>query len=108
MEEAKGEIPDGQRFEGSGIAGCDNIKKEYTSVWVDNMSTMIMATEGTCDESGKVLTYSGEYPDPITDKTVKTKSVLRIVNHDRHVVEMYQQDPDGKEFKSMEITYTRR
>ncbi len=33
---------------------------------------------------------------------------MKMVSPDQHVLEMYQPGPDGKEYKSMEVTYTRR
>src|SRR4051812_43740182 len=36
-------------FKGMGIGGYDRVKKKYTNVWVDEMSTGMMITEGTCD-----------------------------------------------------------
>ncbi|MFQ5430276.1 MAG: DUF1579 domain-containing protein [Phycisphaerae bacterium] len=98
----------GEPFEGLGILGYDNMKKQYTSSWVDNMTTGIMADFGVCDESGKVFTFESTHPDPMTGKPVKMKSVTRVVNKDKHVFEMFREGPDGKMFKNLEITYTRK
>ena len=86
----------------------NKIKKKYVSVWADNFMSGFMLSEGTCDDSGKVITFHGEYSDPMTGKTQKDKAVFRIINNDKHVFEMYGTTPDGKEFLSLEITYTRR
>jgi hypothetical protein len=104
-QEVGGEMG-GQPFEGLGYLGYDNFKKKYVSVWMDNMGTMMMFGEGTCDAAGKVITTTGEYDDPMTGGKKKSKSVLRI-GDDKHVYEMYSYGPDGKEFLSLEITYTR-
>jgi hypothetical protein len=34
--------------------------------------------------------------------------VFRIIDRDTHVMEMYMPGQDGKEYKNMEITYTRK
>jgi len=106
-EEVEGEMEEGVKFEGLGFTGYDNLKKKYVSAWMDNMGTGMMVSEGSCDESGKVFTFVGEHIDPMTGKAGKDKTVLKIVNNDKHVMEMYMNGPDGKEFLAMEIVYTR-
>jgi hypothetical protein len=93
-------------FEGMALGGFDNFKKKYVSIWLDNMSTGFMLMEGTYDEATKTTTSYGEYDDPFMGHE-KMKSVLREVSKDKHVFEMYQIGPDGKETKTMEITYSR-
>ncbi|UCF35067.1 MAG: DUF1579 domain-containing protein [Phycisphaerales bacterium] len=93
-------------FEGMALGGFDKLKKKYVSIWLDNMSTGFMVMEGTYDEATKTTTSYGEYDDPFTGHE-KMKSVLREVSKDKHVFEMYQIGPDGKENKTMEITYSR-
>ena len=44
----------GMPFHGMGINGYDNIKKEFVSFWIDEMSTSFMITTGQSDASGKV------------------------------------------------------
>jgi hypothetical protein len=99
----------GEKFEGLGIDGYDRIKNKYVSLWLDNQSTGMLICEGTADASGKVVTYFGKMDDPIAgvkDKTVR--SVARTIDDNKTVFEMYDTAPDGKEFKTMEITYTRQ
>ena len=93
-------------FEGLALAGFDNHKKKFVSVWIDNHSTGIMMMEGTYDEATKTTTSVGEYDDPFTGPT-KMKSVAHELSKDKHVFEMYRIGPDGREQKQMEITYTR-
>jgi hypothetical protein len=106
-QEYKGEVM-GQPFEGLGLWGYDNLKKKYTASWADNMTTAIMSELGTCDASGKTFTLIGSHDDPMTGKAVAVKSITRIINKDKHVLEMYEPGPDGKMFKNLEITYTRK
>jgi len=95
-------------FEGMGITGYDNGTKKYVNSWVDNMGTGIMNSEGTCDASGKVITYTGKYFDPMSGIEKSARSVARIISADKHVFEMYDKSADGKEFMSLEVTYTRK
>lgn len=108
LQDVKGEMAEGYPFTGLGIMAYDKVKKKYVTVWADNFMSGFMIAEGTCDASGKVITYQGEYSNPMTGETQKDKSVFRIINNDKHVFEMYGTTPDGKEFRSLEITYTRR
>ncbi len=100
--------PDQPAFQGMGLYGYDNAKKQAFSVWLDNMGTGIMVAWGTCEAGGKVINMSGEYADPMTgDPSRKFRTVTRLGEKDKFVYEMYVAGPDGKEFKMMEITYTR-
>ncbi len=99
----------GGPFEGFGMTGYDNMTKKYYNVWADNMGTGIMSSTGSADSSGKTFTYgSDEYTCPMTGEKKKTKSVLKIAGDDKVVYEMYDKDPDGKEFMTLEVTYTRQ
>jgi hypothetical protein len=97
----------GQTFTGIGILGYDNLQGKYQWIWMDDMSTGLMISEGTCDESGKTLIVIGEYMDPMTASMQIAKTVVSIVSEDEHVFEMYMKGPNGAEFKSMEISYER-
>lgn len=104
-EEVKGEMAEGL-FEGMGVTGYDNVKKKYVSTWVDNMGSGIMVSEGAC-EGGRVFNWTGKQTDPMTGKESTSRMVSRIVDDSKHIFEMYGKSPDGKEFKMLEITYTR-
>lgn len=108
LQEVTGEELMGQRFEGLSILGYDNYAKKYTSTWQDTMMTATMTSTGTCDKSGKVFTLTGEYNDPATGKTKKTKHVIRIINENKYTWDGFEVADDGTEFKGMEITYTRK
>lgn len=102
--------PDGKpmEFEGLSTTTYDNVKKKYVGTWIDSMSTGVFVSEGTYDAGTKSFTYTGEMPDCMQDfKIVKIKHVLRIVDKDKHVFEWYQ-PMNGKETKTMEITYSRK
>ncbi len=108
IQDIKGQMAEGYPFTGLGVMAYDKVKKKYVSVWADNFASGFMVSEGTCDASGKVITFQGESSDPMTGKTRTDKSVFRIINNDKHVFEMYGTTPDGEEFRSLEVTYTRR
>jgi len=97
----------GQPFKGYGLIGYDKIKKEYTSTWIDNFSTSIMnATGSFCNKSNK-LTMNTINSCPVSGQTIKGKNITKIIDKNQHIFEMYSLGPDGKEFKTGEITYLR-
>jgi hypothetical protein len=97
----------GMPFQGMGISGYDNVKGVHTMVWVDNMSTSTMFCEGECSDNCKIETHHFVQKDPMTGNDTKVKVVTRFVDKNKHLFEYYMVSPDGSEFKSMEITYTR-
>ncbi len=98
----------GMPFKGLGISGYDNVQKKYVTSWIDNMGTGIMLFVGTGDASGKNLTLTGEYADPMTGKMTKMRSVSKVVDDKTFIFEMHGPGQDGKEFKMMEITHTKK
>ena len=106
-ETYRGEF-DGMPFEGIGYSGYDNLKQKYVSSWIDSMSTMMMITMGTVDATGKVFTCTGTLDDAVTGKAMAVREVVRVVDQNKHIMETYGPDRSGKEFKMMEIVYTRK
>ncbi|MBI1871214.1 MAG: DUF1579 domain-containing protein [Chlamydiae bacterium] len=106
-QSAKGESM-GQPFEGMGITGYDNVRGEYTSIWIDNMGTGIENATAQYDPATKTFSEKGSCSSPITgDKDKHFRAEWKIVDKDHYTYEMYTSGPDGKEFKNIEISYTR-
>lgn len=97
-----------QPFKGMGVFGYDNLKKQYFSVWFDNMLTSYVPQTGQADASGKLITLSGKFDDPMTRTERTMKSVLTIESDSKHSFVTYDVGPDGKEVKTMEIIATRQ
>lgn len=55
----------GEPMEGFGILGFDNAIDKFVGVWVDNMSTTILETEGKLDEKSGVLKETGTCNSPL-------------------------------------------
>lgn len=94
-------------FQGLAIYGYDAFERKYTSVWVDTMSTAITTNLGICQDSCKRIVFTGQHGDPWTGVKRPSRGVTRLVNDNQHVLELYEPDSDGKEFKILEIVYTR-
>jgi hypothetical protein len=98
----------GQPFQGLQIVGYDNLQKKHITFWIDNSSTAFFLSTGSRDESGKVITDTGERPDPMTGGVIKVRAVNTLVNKDEFTYELYMTGPDGKEFKSLENSARRK
>ena len=106
-QDARGTMS-GQPFEGLGLTGYDNMKKEYNGIWIDNMTTGIMQSSMQYDAATKTFAENGTFACPMTGEKDKWyRSVTKITDKDHYSMEMYFKDDKGKEFKSMEILYTR-
>jgi hypothetical protein len=102
-EEFHGEMM-GKPFTGRSLMGYDNLKQTFNTVWVSDMQTSIMTSEGKGDNDNKVITLEGKSNCPATGrKDIPMKTVFRVLSPDNYVFEMFN---DG--VKKMEITYTRK
>lgn len=100
----------GQAMEGMSTLAYDNAKKLFVNTWIDNMGTGLMKMEGPWDETTKTLTLAGKGIDPTAGsaKEIDMREVLKVIDDNTQLMEMYGPGPDGKEFKMMEIKYTRK
>lgn len=97
----------GQAFHGLGYMGYDNITGKHFNSWMDDSSTSLFVAHGDYDPATKTYRYAGEMNDPMQGGAkVPYRSTLRVVDQDKHVMEMYE-TRDGKEAKTMQIEYTR-
>jgi hypothetical protein len=109
VSEHKGDFM-GMPFEGMSITGYDNSKKKFVSTWIDNMGTGIMNMEGVWNASTKSIEFKGKMTDPSRPgKDCNVREVYTFLDDNTQKMEMYGPDAKtGKEFKTMEIKYTRK
>lgn len=100
----------GQPFEGLSTQAYDNAKKKFISTWIDNFGTGIMVTEGPWDAATKSITFTGKMVDPSAGdgSEVAVREIYKVIDDKHHQMEMYAPGSDGKEYKNMEITYTKK
>ncbi|NUY81573.1 DUF1579 domain-containing protein [Flavobacterium sp. MAH-1] len=103
----KGKI-DGMDFEGVASVGFNNASKKFESTWMDNMGTGVMYTTGEYDPASKSITFKGSSVDPMTKKEKGFREVYTFVDDNTRKMEMFDSDPTGKEYKSMEIELKRK
>ena len=105
--------PDGKpvkrEFAGMGITGYNNSTQRFFGSWIDNMSTGMVILDGTYDAATKTFTYTGEMDCPMMPPGTKMKirELIKVLGPDKHVFEWYE-TREGKETRTMEITYTRK
>ncbi|MCH7760984.1 DUF1579 family protein, partial [candidate division TA06 bacterium] len=93
------------------ILGFDRRHKKFTSIGFDTWGTYSVSAAGTYDEKTKTITMYGEDEDPVMKVTQKFDMILRFVSKDKHIWEVVFKDfrtPEEKEFKSVEVTFTRK
>lgn len=95
----------GMPFNGMDITGFDNALKVYQNIWIDNIGTGMMMTEGSFDSKSNSIIYKGKMVEPSGNK-VNVRSVAKVIDKDHSIFEMFVDTGSG-ESKSMEIKYTR-
>lgn len=99
----------GQEYQGMGITGYDNAEEQYEGLWIDNMGTGMMISTGSYDADAKTFTMAGTYTCPMEDNKEKSfRTVATFANEDKFTFDMYGPDMEGKEYKMMEIVYTKK
>lgn len=95
-----------QPFKGMSLDAYDNAMGKFKSIWIDNMGTGIASSEGTYDKTNNEINFMGSMVDPVQKKEMPFRSKVKFVDSNTEVFNMYMMYK-GKEFKGMEITYTR-
>jgi hypothetical protein len=97
----------GAPFKGINIMGYDNGKKEFFSIWMDNSTTGIISSKGRYDKDTKKYHFLAETFDPVTGQIMEMRDEAYFASEDEYISVTYAKPKDGKEFKNMEMKYTR-
>ncbi len=95
-----------QPFTGRSVSGYNRVSKRFLYTWYDSMGTGIICLQGHSGADGMTVTYSGDMDCPINGH-VRLRQVETCQSED-HFTHVMFQTKDGKETKTMEVTYTRR
>lgn len=98
----------GMPFNGMSTVAYDIHKKEFMSTWIDNMGSGIMLLKGPWDEATKTVTLKGTMTDAGTKADTDVRETFQILDDNTQEMKMYVTMPDGKEFNTMNIKYTRK
>ena len=97
----------GMPFEGRSTVAYDNARKIFQSTWIDNMGTGIVYMEGPYDSATRTVSMKGKMIDPMSGKVENARQTMKFIDEKHQEMEMYV-TKDGKEFKNMEIKFTKR
>jgi hypothetical protein len=98
---------DGHTFHGMGTSGYDNMKKKFFWTWIDSEGTGVIVGEGNYDAATKTFTYTFDAPNIHAGKYTKSRSIEKWTDDNHYTMEWYGPDKTGKEYKMMEIHFTR-
>jgi hypothetical protein len=97
----------GAPFKGINIMGYDNGKKEFFSIWLDNSTTGLLSSTGTYDPDTKKYHFRAEIFDPSSGQIMELREEAYFASKDEYVSVTYAKPKGGKEYKNMEMKYTR-
>ncbi|MFA7288963.1 MAG: DUF1579 domain-containing protein [Melioribacteraceae bacterium] len=97
----------GTPFEGVGIDGFDNVTKEVTSVWFDNMGTGTMIMRGSWDKASGKVSLKGTTTDPVSKAASNVREIITYSGGNKILLEMYNMS-NGSEYKSLEMLCTKK
>lgn len=95
----------GKSFDGRGITGYDNAKKEFANYWFDTMSTGTAPATGSRSEDGKTLTLVGVWTAP--GMAFPFRYVTTWVDENEFTFQIVMGE-GGQDTVFGEMTYTRK
>ena len=107
ISDFKGDLAPGQTFHGHGLTAWDPTKKKYVGAWSDSMSSGVAMGESTWDPATKKATGTMEMADPSGGR-VKQRVVVEYPTPTTRTMTSYTTGPDGKEFVTLRISYTKK
>lgn len=96
----------GMPFEGFSTTAYDNGKKVFINTWIDNMGSGMMITEGKWNGAKNAIELKGKTTDPMTGKDCNVREHHTFNADGTQFMEMWMEQ-NGKEFKAMEIKFTK-
>lgn len=98
----------GEGYQGLGLMGYDAASRRFTTVWLDSLNTAMAVQKGKYLPDTNSFELAGEVYDPLLGRSKTTRTQIHISSPDSYTVTMTDTDPSGRDFKSLEIVYTRR
>jgi len=95
-------------FKGFGNATWNSITKQYEGTWMDIMSyDGLDHMTGIYNPATKTMTWASSWTMPDGTR-FPTRMIEKFESKDRTVSTFFMTGPDGNEFQTMEIVYTRK
>jgi len=107
-EEISVRSDDGVVLEALGFIGYNNEAAQYELLNIDTASTAMLLETGKFDPVSKKLMIHGSFRDPATGFVIDRRVEMDLSQDGRIVVVGYTTNEEGREFKSLEGSVTRR
>lgn len=105
-QEYSGNMPALGAFSGIGYLGFDNAQQRFISTWMDTLSTSVITSAGTFNNSTGVFTLVGQFAAP-GGQMFSQKQVVTVQSRDRYSIVLILVSPDGSESRTGEVRYVR-
>jgi hypothetical protein len=98
----------GETGYGMTVYGYDRFKNRYTFYYIQDHDTQSLSGLGTPDATGQTIVFDVTMDVPLTGETGKHyRTLLTFDGPNQHTFEMWTAGPDGKEWRPLQIVYTR-
>jgi hypothetical protein len=74
---------------------------------LDNSTTGLLSSTGTYDTETKKYHFHSEMFDPVSGQIMEMREEAYFASEDEYISVTYAKPKGGKEFKNMEMKYTR-
>ncbi len=95
------------KMEGMSILAYDKAMGQFYALWIDNMGTGMTMAKGKYDPKTKACEMNGTMVNPMTGTDMNYRQTMTFIDDNNQLFEMFM-DHDGKEYKAMELRYTRK
>lgn len=95
----------GQPYEGLRLYGYNNGSNQYEAIWIYNGSTAFLVLDGTSDDNGKTVRYSGAFLGPGGQRQ-NLRVTITQQDDDHFTVKLMGEAPGGA-MSTLETVYTR-
>ena len=107
-EEISVRSDDGVVLEALGYIGYNNESAQYELLNIDTASTAMLLETGRFDPDSQKLLIHGSFRDPATGFVIDRRVEMDLSQDGRIVVVGYTTNEEGRQFKSLEGSVTRR
>ncbi|HKF52556.1 MAG TPA: DUF1579 family protein [Candidatus Acidoferrales bacterium] len=95
----------GQPYSGLRLYGYNNGSKQYEAMWIYNGSTAFLVLDGSSDDNGKTVRYTGAFLGPGGGRQILRVTITQQ-DADHFVVKLLGEGPNNA-MSTLETTYTR-
>ncbi len=95
------------KFKGLNIVGYNNAREVFVSSWLTNEMTGIDSGVGTPNADWTQIDWVQQETNPMTGQIEEYRAVEKIEGQDKFTVSEYRKGPDGKEYQSVLLVFTR-